>query len=615
VTALGVVYGDIGTSPIYSIRESFHHSHGVSPTPDNVLGVLSLIVWSLLIVICLKYLVFVVRADHHGEGGILALTNLVEHSKARQARGFSMIALLGLFGTALLYGDGMLTPAISVLSAVEGLAVVTPLFEPYVIPITLAILVVVFLGQFKGTARVGALFGPVVGVWLLTLSGLGLSHIVRAPEVLVCANPYYALDFFLRNGWPAFLVLGSVFLVVTGGEALYADMGHFGRKAVRVSWFSLVFPALLINYLGQGALLLHHPEAVVNPFFLMAPKWALPLVVAITTAATVIASQALISGAFSLTMQAVQHGYLPRLKVEHTSELERGQIYVPAVNWMLLVSCCSLVLGFGSSSRIAAAYGVAVTLTMIITTLLFFYLVRYSWEWPLWKAALICGSFLSLEMVYFLANMTKLADGGWFPLVVGAIFFSVLSTWRKGRAVLGGIFLQRSVPLHDLIAQVGSGQVQRVPGVAVFMYGNPQGTPPALLSNLKHNHVLHEKVAIVAVKVLEQPFVPADRQLVEVTDRGHGFYRVQLQFGYMDEPKVPQALARVQVDGQPLMREQETSYFLGRETLLPRRWISSGMSFWREHLFAGMSRNAQDATAFFHIPTDRVVELGTQIEF
>lgn len=611
LAALGVVYGDIGTSPIYALRESFHHTHGVLPTPENVLGVLSLIVWSLILVICIKYLLVVVRAAHNGEGGILALTTLVERSPAQEAKGFITVTMLGLFGTALLYGDGMLTPAISVLSAVEGLSVMTPFFEPYIIPITLIILLGLFSVQSRGTAKMGALFGPVVALWLVTLAGLGALNIVRAPVILSCFNPLYALEFFAHNGWHAFLVLGSVFLVVTGGEALYADMGHFGRRAIRFSWFSIVFPALVLNYLGQGALLLQNPEAVHNPFFLMAPRWALPILVALSTAATVIASQALISGVFSLTMQAVQFGFLPRMRVEHTSATEHGQIYVPVVNWALLSCCCAIVVGFRTSSNVASAYGIAVTMTMLITTILLFYLLRYAWNWSLPKAASFCGLFAVLESLFFLANLAKVLHGGWFPLVVGAILFLLMSTWKRGRAVLGRILQQQSVPLASVLDRIAANEIGRVPGIAVFMFGNPNGTPPALLGNLEHNRVVHERVLIVSVEIADLPYVRVEDQKIEVRDIGHGFQRVRLLFGYMDTPDVPAALLRHEIIGA----QEQPTYFLGRETLLPRAHVESNLPHWREQVFAALSRNAVGATDFFHIPPQRVVELGRQIEF
>lgn len=611
LTALGVVYGDIGTSPIYALRESFHHGHGVSPTPENVVGVLSLIVWSLVSVICVKYLLVVVRADHNGEGGILALTTLVGRSGAREAKGFVTVSLLGLFGTALLYGDGMLTPAISVLSAVEGLSVVTPFFEPYVIPITLGILIAIFSFQSRGTAKMGALFGPIVALWLTLLAFLGILNILKSPSILTCFNPFQAVGFLWENGRHGILVMGSVFLVVTGGEALYADMGHFGRKAVRLSWFSLVFPALLLNYLGQGALLLSNPDAVHNPFFFMAPRWALPFVVLLSTAATVIASQALISGVFSLTMQAVQFGYLPRVRVEHTSDTEHGQIYVPVVNWSLLICCCGIVLGFRTSSNIAAAYGIAVTMTMLITTLLLFYLLRFGWAWSLLKAAAFCGAFLGLESMYFLGNVAKIAHGGWFPLAVGVVLFLTMSTWQRGRAALGRILQRQTVPLQSVLDRVAGNDIARVGGVSVFMFGNQSGTPPALLSNIEHNHVVHEKVLIVSVQMADAPYVRTEEQLLDVSDLGHGFRRVKLLFGYMDTPDVPHALAHFEI----VAPHERPTYFLGRETLLPKAHIESGLPYWREKIFAALSRNAVGATDFFKIPPQRVVELGRQIEF
>ncbi|MFA7482137.1 MAG: potassium transporter Kup [Vulcanimicrobiota bacterium] len=611
LAALGVVYGDIGTSPIYALRESFHPSHGVSPTPSNIIGVLSLIVWSLLLVICVKYLLVVVRADHNGEGGILALTTLVERSPAQEARGYAVATLLGLFGTALLYGDGMLTPAISVLSAVEGLSVVTPLFQPYVVPITLLILVSLFSVQARGTARMGALFGPVVAFWLFTLAGLGMANVAKAPAILACFNPAKALQFFMQNGWHAFLVLGSVFLVVTGGEALYADMGHFGRRAIRFSWFSLVFPALALNYLGQGALLLQNPEAVHNPFFLMAPRWALPALVALSTAATVIASQALITGVFSLTMQAVQFGFLPRMRVEHTSPTQYGQIYVPVVNWLLLFCCSTLVVGFKTSSNIASAYGIAVTMTMLITTILLFYWLRYVWNWSILKATTFCGLYAALESLFLLANLIKVLHGGWFPLVVGALLFLLMSTWKRGRSVLGRILQQQSVPLQSVLQRIGQGEIPRVPGTAVFMFGNQNGTPPALLSNLQHNRVVHERVLIVSVEIAYAPYQPFHEQTIEVQELGHEFQRVKLRFGYMETPDVPSALSSSGIIETP----QQPTYFLGRETLLPGALVESNLPHWRERLFATLSRNAVGATDFFHIPPQRVVELGRQIEF
>ncbi|GMU53708.1 MAG: putative potassium transport system protein kup [Candidatus Xenobia bacterium] len=610
--ALGVVYGDIGTSPLYSLRESFLPHHGLAVSPDNVLGVLSLICWSLITVICIKYLVFVVRADHHGEGGILALAALVGRSRARHWKAYPWLALLGLFGTALLYGDGMITPSISVLSAVEGLSVATPLFDAYVIPITLAILIGLFLVQSHGTGRVAGVFGPITLLWFLTLTLLGLYQIVRAPAVLKCLSPHYALSFFLDNGWSAFLALGSVFLVVTGGEALYADMGHFGRSPIRWAWFTLVFPALLINYLGQGALLMRDPSAADHPFYRMVPPELLYPVVGLATAATVIASQALITGAFSLTLQAIQLGYLPRMQVEHTSVSEKGQIYVPFINWALMLACIGLVLGFRSSSNLAAAYGLAVTATMLITTMLFYSLLRSAWGWSRPRAGLLCGIFFAAELAFFAANVLKIAHGGWFPIVVGALTYLLMATWKQGKAAVTKALVDRSLPLERLLAQCDTRPYTRVGGLAVYMYSQRHGSPPALASNLHHNQVLHETNLFVSVVVMDQPWVPSE-QRSRVLGLGHGFYRVLLRFGYMDAPDVPAALSQTRIDGE-LLNVEQASYFLGRETLRPRQTLRSGMPLWRERLFETMNRNAQDATSFFRIPPDQVVELGTQVE-
>ena len=611
LAALGVVYGDIGTSPLYAMRECFHGPHAVVPSASNVLGVLSLIFWSLVVVITIKYLAFVMRADNRGEGGILALTSLVTRLQEARPRGsrWALVAM-GLFGAALLYGDGMITPAISVLSAVEGLEVATPFFAPYVVPLTIAILVVLFLLQRIGTAGMGRLFGPVTLVWFAVLAALGAAHVIRAPGVLVAVSPLHGFDFFLRNGWHGFLVLGSVFLVVTGGEALYADMGHFGRSPIRRVWFAVVLPALVVNYFGQGALLLSNPEAAHNPFYRLAPAWALYPLVALATAATVIASQAVITGAFSLTRQAVQLGYSPRLEIRHTSPTEIGQIYMPFVNWGLMLACIGLVLGFGSSSRLAAAYGVAVTTTMVVTTILFFVVLRERRGWSLWKAALLCLLFLVVDLAFFGANIIKVADGGWFPLAVAAAVFLLMTTWKKGRRVLGERLRAKSVPLADFIGGLKARRLVRVPGTAVFMYGNAEGVPPALLHNIEHNKVLHERVVILMVETKEVSHVkPGER--VEVEPRGEGFYRVSVRYGFMEDPDIPAALRQAEEYGLEF-RPEETTYFLGRETLIATE--KEGLSPWRGELFATMARNARRATIFFRIPPDRVIEVGTQVE-
>jgi KUP system potassium uptake protein len=609
LAALGVVYGDIGTSVLYAVRESFHHSHGIQPTRPNVLGVLSLITWALVLVISIKYAVFVLRADNRGEGGILALTSLITPIGALKRSPRWLLVMMGLFGTALLYGDGMITPVISVLSAVEGLKVATPVLEPYVIPITIAILVALFAMQSRGTATVGRIFGPVTLVWFATIAILGVANLVRDFTVLAAVNPLYGIRFFIQNGWNGFLVLGSVFLVVTGGEALYADMGHFGRRPIRLAWYYVVLPALLLNYFGQGAMLIHHPETVENPFFHMAPRWALYPVVVIATLAAVIASQALITGAFSLTMQAVQLGYIPRMQIDHTSARERGQIYIPQINWLLMLSCIGLVLGFRDSSHVAAAYGVAVTATMVITTLLLFRVERERWKWPLWASALFTLAFLAIDLAFFGANVVKIPAGGWFPLVVGAVIFTLMATWKTGRRILSERLTAGTLPVDLFLEDIAARPPHRVPGTAVFMYSNPVGTPPALLHSLKHYKVLHERTVFLSVATEEVPHLE-DSERLAVEELGQGFYRITVRYGFMEEPDVPEALARVAVPGLDLSPGR-TSYFLGRETLIPSN--ERGMARWREALFALMSRNARPATAFFGLPPNRVVELGAQI--
>jgi KUP system potassium uptake protein len=609
--ALGVVFGDIGTSPIYAIRESFHHGYDVAATRANVLGVLSLIFWSLTIVISIKYLVFILRADNRGEGGILALTALVTPVSVTRRGGRWALIMLGLFGAALLYGDSMLTPAISVLSAIEGLAIVTPLFQPYILPITITILVALFAMQRRGTASVGAIFGPITLIWFLTLAFFGLWHIADDPHVLLAVNPLYALRFFIDNGARGLLMLGSIFLVVTGGEALFADMGHFGRKPIRLTWAAIVLPALLLNYYGQGAMILANPTTVENPFFLMPPRWALIPYVILTAVATVIASQAVISGAFSLTMQAVQFGYLPRVEVDHTSAREMGQIYIPSVNWALMAACIGLVLGFRSSSNLAAAYGVAVTTTMVVTTLLFYVVARERWKWSLPKALLLTTLFLVIDLAFWGANIVKVPHGGWFPLVIAAITFVIMTTWKKGRAIVVRRVAANAVPVEFLIADVEETPPERVPGTAVYMHGNPEGTPAALIQTLEHFRVLHEQVVLLRVVTEEVPHIAADAR-TEIEQLAVGFYRAEIRYGFMEDPDVPKALARVNFPGLNL-DPLNVVFMLGRETLIPSRH-RAGMSIWREKLFSAMSHNARTATSFFRLPPDRVVELGAQVE-
>ena len=609
LTALGVVYGDVGTSPLYAMREAFRAEGFIARTPANVLGILSLITWALIVVISIKYLVFVMRADNRGEGGMIALTALVVPRRATTGSA-GILVLLGLFGASLLYGDSMITPAISVLSAVEGLEVATPFFSPYVIPITVAILVGLFSIQSRGTAGIGRVFGPVTLLWFLVIAALGVAEIVRFPGVLAAVNPLYAVRFFAHNGMAGFLVLGSVFLAVTGGEALYADMGHFGKGPIRLAWFTVVLPSLLLNYFGQGALIINEPAGAEHPFFLLAPKWATYPLVALATVATVIASQAVISGAFSLTRQAVQLGYLPRLDIEHTSARQIGQIYIPGVNWVLMVACIGLVVGFRESTKLANAYGVAVTTDMVFTTLLFTAVARMRWQWPWWKAGGLAAAFLVVDLAFWGANLEKIPHGGWFPLVVAAVIFTAMTTWKKGRQILAERMQTTTLPLDLFLGDVERTAPTRVPGTAVFMYGNAKGTPPALLHNLIHNKVLHERVVLLTVEVLEIPVV-ADDERIEVAAKGHGFYRITVRYGFTEDPDIPAALARISEPGLDLS-PMRVSYFLGRETLIPSK--RPGMAMWREHLFSVMSRNARTATSFFALPPNRVVELGAQIE-
>lgn len=608
--ALGVVYGDIGTSPLYALRVCFDPSHQLSPTHDNVLGALSLIFWALTLTISVKYLVFILRADNRGEGGILALMALARTAASRPGRSAWVLTALGLFGAALLYGDGIITPAISVLSAVEGLEVATPVFKPYVVPITLVLLVALFLFQRRGTAGVGAIFGPVMTVWFAVLAVLGVNGIWQAPQVLAAVNPLYGVRFLVGNTTYGFLALGAIFLVVTGGEALYADMGHFGRRPIRLAWFALVGPSLLLNYFGQGALLLTKPQAIEDPFFHLAPSWGVYPLVALATAATIIASQAVISGAYSLTRQAVQLGYAPRMAIRHTSEATIGQIYVPSVNWALMVATLGLVLGFKNSDNLAAAYGVAVTTTMVITTLLFYILARERWRWPLSAAVPLAFLFMVPDAAFFGANMIKIHHGGWVPLALAAAVFVVLTTWKRGRAILFSRLQDQALPMKLFLEDVERNPPLRVPGTAVFMTGNSEGVPVALLHNLKHNHVLHEKVVLLTILSEEIPRVGKGRRL-EAEDLGQGIHRLVARYGFMETPNVPlllKAAAKVGLHFEMM----KTTFFLGRETLVstPRR----GMARWRERLFALMSRNAQTATAYFGLPANRVVELGAHIE-
>ena len=535
---------------------------------------------------------------------------IARRSYSSRPRLFWLLTLAGLFGAALLYGDGMITPAISVLAAVEGLEVATPFFNPYVVPITILLLVALFFFQKRGTARIGSIFGPIMLLWFLVMAVLGIRGIIQAPEVLSAVNPLYGARFFMENRLSGFLALGAVFLVVTGGEALYADMGHFGRRPIRLTWFSVVFPALLMNYMGQGALLMRHPEAVDNPFFMLAPKWGVYPLVALATAATIIASQAVISGSFSLTRQAIQLGFCPRIAIRHTSEEEIGQIYVPSVNWALMIATIALVLGFQNSDNLAAAYGVAVTTDMVFATLLFFFLVRGLWKWKLSAALPLAILFLSADLAFWGANIIKVPEGGWFPLVVAAVVFTLMATWQRGRAILYARLQEQILPLELFLADIQRNPPIRVPGSAVYMTGNPEGVPVALLHNLKHYHVLHDTVVFLTVVTEEEPFISKERRL-EVAELGHGIFRLLGRYGFMETPNVP-VLLKAAARGGLHFDMMQTSFFLGRETLIATK--RPGMAIWRERLFALMSRNAQAATTFFRIPVNRVVELGAQIE-
>ncbi len=607
--ALGIVYGDIGTSPIYALRETFD-SADLAVSTQNAYGVASTVFWALIIVISVKYLALVMRADNHGEGGILALTALVA-PKSGNARGtLAAVVTLGVFGTALLYGDGLITPAISVLSAVEGFEVASTAFSRFVIPISIVILIGLFAVQRHGTARISSVFGPVMLVWFGTLGVLGLNQVLQHPGVARAVSPSYAFEFFVNEPAKAFVALGSIFLVVTGGEALYADMGHFGRRPIQFSWYLLVLPALVLNYFGQAALVVADPEAVESPFYRLAPSWAvLPLAV-LATCATVIASQALISGAFSLTAQAVQLDYLPRMRITHTSAHHVGQIYVPTVNWLLMIGCVGLVLGFRTSSNLASAYGIAVTMTMLITTLLFFRVARDRWNWSLGRTLAVCTPLFVVDVAFLSANIVKIVSGGWFPLLVGLILVILMTTWRKGRQLVAIRIHRGERPIEAVVHEASVDDVARVPGVAVFMFKDVGKAPPAMIANLEHNHVMHQLTLMVSVHTHDQPRVP-DGERIVTRKVGSGIQQVELHYGFLDDPDVPAALALLEVPGQPFDPGQAT-YFIGRETVSSTK--VPGMHPMREHLFVAMNRSAASATRFFSLPADRVFEVRTLVE-
>lgn len=610
--ALGVVYGDIGTSPLYTVKECFHGPHAMTITPENVLGVMSLIFWSLTMVVSVKYVMFILRADNHGEGGIYALAALFL-SKGRQSvspRRVNQLGLLAIFGAALLCGEGLITPVISVLSAMEGLTVATTAAQPYVLPITCGVLLGLFLVQSQGTERIGKIFGPVMIFWFLALAALGLMQVLRVPGILAALDPRHAVHFFALNQLHGVLVLGSVVLCITGCEALYADMGHFGRGPIRLSWIALVFPSLLLNYFGQTALLLEDPQAAVHPFYGLVPRVFLYPMVALATTAAVIASQAMITGVFSLLQQAIQIGYCPRLRIVHTSGETKGQIYMPWVNSMMMIGCLGLALAFKESSNLAAAYGIAVTGTMCISTLIYFYVTRYVWGWPFWRALPLAGMFLFFDLSFFGANLLKFFDGGWFAVSVAVLLFVIMVTWRDGRAVLRKSFEQVLVPLDVLLSDMTIYKLLRTPGTAFFLSVSPTGTPIVLLHLLKHNEALPERVFILSMVSTDSPYVPHEDR-VEIADKGLGFYRIVASYGFMETPNIPEIIDLLNDRGLDV-DTFSTSFYLGRESLLTTG--SSKMARWRKGLFAFLSRNAWNVSNFFGIPPGRVVELGSQVE-
>ena len=609
VAAIGVVYGDIGTSPLYALKEVFAHGR-VPLTPDNILGILSLVFWTLTVVVSLKYVALILRADNHGEGGLIAMlalaTQAVKHRPVLRTR----LLLIGMFGAALFYGDGVITPAISVLSAVEGLEVVSPAFTKYVVPLTLVVITALFAAQRFGTAVVGRLFGPVTLVWFGVLALLGVQQLLANPQVLVALSPHYALGFLLGHPGVAFVALASVVLCVTGAEALYADLGHFGKRPIRLAWFTVVMPALVLNYFGQGAMLLTHPQNVGNPFYEMAPTWALFPLIALATLATVIASQALITAAFSVTKQAIQMGYLPRLRIVHTNERESGQIYVPFVNWSLYGCVMFAVAVFGSSSALASAYGIAVTIDMTITTVMTFFVIRHAWKLPLWLCMAATGFFFAVDLTFLAANIAKVLDGGWFPLLIGAVMFTLMVTWKQGRRLMGERLRDEAIGLEDFLRSIFISPPVRVSGTAVFLNAEKGATPFALLHNLKHNKVLHEQNLFVSVQSHDVPWIGLDRRC-EVESLGLDCWQVTLHFGFKNDPDVPDALKLLRTRGV-LIEDMETSYFLSRDTVIPT--FGGGMAMWREKLFASMHRNAAGAADFLNLPTNRLVELGTKVE-
>jgi KUP system potassium uptake protein len=609
LAALGVVYGDIGTSPLYAFKEVFAHGH-VPLTAENIFGVLSLMFWSLTVIVSFKYVGLILRADNNGEGGLIAMLALASQAVKERRRLHRVLMVIGIFGTAIFFGDGVITPAISVLSAVEGLEVAAPGLNRYVVPVTLVVLTLLFLMQRHGTASVGKLFGPITLLWFIVLALLGIAHVVKNPAVLAALSPHYALRFFVDHPGIAFIALGSVVLCVTGAEALYADMGHFGKKPIRLAWFGFVMPALVLNYFGQGAMLLAQPENVKNPFYEMAPQWALYPLIALATAATVIASQALITAAFSVTKQAIQLGYLPRLRITHTSVKETGQVYVPFINWSLYAAIVLAVVLFGSSSKLAAAYGIAVTIDMLITTIMTFFVIRYGWKYPWALCVAATGFFFVVDLMFFSANVIKIFDGGWFPVLIGGLMFTLMMTWKQGRALMRDRLRDDAIDLKSFLEAVFVSPPTRVAGTAVFLVPEAGVTPNALLHNLKHNKVLHETNLFVTVKQHEVPWIGFDKRC-EIESLGRDCWQVTLNFGFKNDPDVPEALALLRHRGVQL-DDMETSYFLSRDIVIPT--FGQGMTMWREKLFASMHHNASGASEYLSLPTNRVVELGSKVE-
>jgi KUP system potassium uptake protein len=613
LAALGVVYGDIGTSPLYALKETLSPAHGIPAGPETVLGAASAIFWALMLVVSLKYVLLVLRADNHGEGGIMALLALARQAVAERPRALRMVALAGMAGAALFYGDAVLTPAISVLSAVEGLSVGTHVFEPYVMPLAIAVLTGLFIMQQHGTASVGAWLGPVAVLWFVALAVGGVYQIAQHPQVLAALSPHHAWWFVTQHGFASFVVLGAVLLAFTGAEALYADMGHFGRAPIRLAWYGLVFPALILNYLGQGALLSRVPTALSNPFFLLYPKWALYPMVLLATAATVIAAQATLTGAFSLTRQAIQLGYLPRMQVVQTSSKAFGQIYIPVVNWLLFVLVVAVVAGFGGSSHLAAAYGLAVTGTMLVTTLLTFFVIHYGWGYGLSGSLAATGVFLLIDAAFFSSSLLKITEGGWFPLILGSLVFIVMRTWVRGRRCLLARVGAADIPLTDFLAGLMAHPPTRVPGTAVFLNASAHTVPHALLHNLNHNRVLHERLVFLTVRIKTEPWVPFEERM-QVEPLGNEAYAVILTFGFKNRPDVPAALEGLSPQFGLTFEPMQTSYFLSRETIVPSQEVESGLSHWREQLFRWLSRNAGSAVEYFNLPANRVIELGSRVE-